>query len=427
MATYTTNYNLGKPEATDPFGDFRQSYNDNMDIIDANLGGGGGGGGHTIVDENGSDMPAESKLQFTGNVSVTDDNVNGATVVDVLGGGGNVYGAFIDPNRILASGTYSNSNPLIYTATEDCFADVAFLSADGDKNVYGYIDGVQIDRLFNNSGIVVSNEIYPLRKGQTLRVETSRINSDSAYTIYGVTQGTNGIFAPVIYSDNERKIGIWRDNKPLYQRILTLTQDTTLVADSWVKTEFNKDTMETLVRVDASIGTSGAVVEALSGGFIDGKLALNSARNVGLNVSDNARIIVQYTKTTDVAGSGNWNTDGVPTEHYDASEQVVGTWFGKPLYQKTIVKNNVDMGNNGGNLTSIPHGVSDLKECVKLEMACPKLNYITTSDITSSGGSVIATFRVDTANVFCSGGNNYFGGTADRYWYITIRYTKTTD
>lgn len=42
MATYTSNYNLEKPDASDPFGDFRESYNDNLDIIDANLGGGGG-------------------------------------------------------------------------------------------------------------------------------------------------------------------------------------------------------------------------------------------------------------------------------------------------------------------------------------------------------------------------------------------------
>ena len=42
MATQTTNYNLSKPDAGDQFSAFRQSYNDNMDIIDANLGGGGG-------------------------------------------------------------------------------------------------------------------------------------------------------------------------------------------------------------------------------------------------------------------------------------------------------------------------------------------------------------------------------------------------
>ena len=89
MATYTTNLNLEKPDSSDAFGDFRESYNDNMDKIDAGI---GSSGGHTIVDENGSDMPAESKLQFTGGVTVTDDNVNGVTVVDITGGGGNVRG-----------------------------------------------------------------------------------------------------------------------------------------------------------------------------------------------------------------------------------------------------------------------------------------------------------------------------------------------
>lgn len=60
MATYTTNYNLEKPDASDAFGNFRASYNSNMDIIDANLGGGGGGNvndvlvnGVSVVDGNG--------------------------------------------------------------------------------------------------------------------------------------------------------------------------------------------------------------------------------------------------------------------------------------------------------------------------------------------------------------------------------------
>lgn len=119
MATYTSNYNLEKPEATDDFKDFRQSYNGNMDIIDANLGGGGssslaglsdvdlttptdgqvltydgntskwvnangggGGGGHTIVDASGSSMTQRTNLQFAGYLNTTDDAVNDATVVD---------------------------------------------------------------------------------------------------------------------------------------------------------------------------------------------------------------------------------------------------------------------------------------------------------------------------------------------------------
>lgn len=136
MATYTPNYNLGKPESTDQFGNFRQLFNDNMSIIDKGLGnknianeyddtstynvdeyviyegvlykcttavtvaepfdntkwtavlvtnemGGGGGSGHTIVDENGTTLPSESKLQFTDGLQAVDDNVNGKTVVSL--------------------------------------------------------------------------------------------------------------------------------------------------------------------------------------------------------------------------------------------------------------------------------------------------------------------------------------------------------
>ena len=82
MATYTSDYNLYKPDSTDPFGDFRQKFNDNMDIIDQNLGG-GGSGGHTIVDESGANLPSESKLQFTDGLQAVDDSVNGKTVVSL--------------------------------------------------------------------------------------------------------------------------------------------------------------------------------------------------------------------------------------------------------------------------------------------------------------------------------------------------------
>lgn len=60
MATLTPNYNLSKPDANDQFDAFRQTYNDNMDIIDQNMGGGGGGSvndvlvnGVSVVDGNG--------------------------------------------------------------------------------------------------------------------------------------------------------------------------------------------------------------------------------------------------------------------------------------------------------------------------------------------------------------------------------------
>ncbi len=123
MSSRTPNFNLIKPDANDLFELFRQWYNDNLDIIDANLGGGtsslaglsdvdlssptngqvlgynftsqkwenvnggGGSGGHTIIDPIGQNMPSRTGLQFIG-ASVTDDSVNDKTVVTITGGGG---------------------------------------------------------------------------------------------------------------------------------------------------------------------------------------------------------------------------------------------------------------------------------------------------------------------------------------------------
>ena len=49
-----------------------------------------------------------------------------------------------------------------------------------------------------------------------------------------------------------------------------------------------------------------------------------------------ADVTIQYTKTTDVPGSGSWGTDGVPMVHYDGNEKIVGTWFGETLYEKAF-------------------------------------------------------------------------------------------
>ena len=95
--------------------------------------GGGSSGGHTIVDPNGTSMPQENKLQFTGAVSVSDDSTNGQTVVNVSGGGSSTLAGLTDvtlnsPNdsEVLfydaATSKWINgtiaSLPKIYSATE---------------------------------------------------------------------------------------------------------------------------------------------------------------------------------------------------------------------------------------------------------------------------------------------------------------------
>ncbi len=424
MGTYTPNLNLYKPDASDPFGEFREKFNDNMDILDN--GGGGGGGGHTIVDENGSDMPAESKLQFTGNVSVTDDNVNGATVVDVLGGGGNVYGAFVDTNRILLS-TTAFTGSYSYTATEDCFV-CFYISPRANDDTFIQIDGENVGSWWRSSVITDTASFY-VRKGQTISVPNAHTSYNSYIWVYGITQGTNGIYAPVIYSDNERVIGVWRDNKPLYQKTFVINPSSAefdvdvsaLNIDKMVKREatFSRQASPTVVQQkDLEYRTESPANNAYG--------IIAELRNTNLRISISQypyteilefRITLFYTKTTDVAGSGNWNTDGVPTHHYSTSEQVIGTWIdGKPLYERTwdfsaspVMLSYANWVNSG-----ISAG-ENIKSIMSAELKYGTVTNMAVEVAVGADGYPVAFQKVENT------------GNTRGVEYCTLRYTKTTD
>lgn len=93
MATYTTNYNLYKPDASDDFGDFRSEFDDNMDIIDANLGGGGSSSLAGLSDVN-LTTPTDGQV-------LTYDNANSEWVNANPSGGGDS----VTWTQVQASGT----------------------------------------------------------------------------------------------------------------------------------------------------------------------------------------------------------------------------------------------------------------------------------------------------------------------------------
>lgn len=418
MGTYTPNLNLYKPDASDDFGSFRAEFNDNMDKLDN---GGGGSGGHTIVDENGSDMPAESKLQFTGNVSVSDDNVNGATVVDVLGGGGNVYGAFIDPSRVVYSAFTFDGSTHSWTATEDCILTDNMYPPDGSTAYFIRIDGKQV---FAGYSTVEAPFVY-VKKGQVVEY---RAKSGSTMKAYGVTQGTNGIYAPVIYSDNERVIGVWRDNKPLYQKTIPFGALPNTTTKSVAHGINNLEYVANVV-CTSSNGSERINVPFVNDNNVNSQLMLyitsaNIVISAGLNRSDftTTYCTIWYTKTTDVAGSGNWNTDGVPTVHYSTSEQVVGTWYnGKPIYQKVLTPT------VGAGYNSLAHGISDLDECIKIWGTCKYNNraeWLSLPYVSTALNYEITLGNVTASNYILESGAGF---TSFEDVRIIIKYTKTTD
>ena len=103
MATYTPNYNLYQPDATDPFEDFRSEFNANMGIIDNNLGGGGGSSSLAGLSDVNLTTPTDGQvLTYDGNSSKW-VNANGG------GGGG---GSFDYSTTEKVIGTWIDGKPL---------------------------------------------------------------------------------------------------------------------------------------------------------------------------------------------------------------------------------------------------------------------------------------------------------------------------
>ena len=182
-------------------------------------GGGGGTGGHTIIDENGTSMTARAGLQFVGGANVSDDSTNNKTIVDLASAGG-IDGVFIDTDNVIVNTTTISASGLSYTATEDCFAYIYLWGSQSTKIM---IDGIEVGANYSTDKDVY---LIPLKKGQVLT--TTAGNSNNTYQIYGIQTGTtHSKFQPVIYSTEEREIGVWTDRKPLYQKTINVGTLTT--------------------------------------------------------------------------------------------------------------------------------------------------------------------------------------------------------
>ena len=302
-------------------------------VVTDEMGSGGGGtGGHTIIDENGNSMTARAGLQFVGGANVTDDSTNNKTIVDIASAGG-IDGVFIDTDNLISSGTLSNSGTTSYTATEDCY----FVGYSSSGNALAYlIDNVTM--IF-----APTNETHSLllKKGQTITIGEASIYSIS-YKIYGIQTGTtHSKFQPVIYSTEEREVGVWKDGKPLYEKTFYYesnigTNSTTEIADL---SSLNPDT---ILPIKTTIDEAGwAVLDLPCEGFrlqisyTNKKASLINSSTLSFQPA-RVNFVVQYTKSTDTAGSGSWTPQGVPAVHYSTEEQIIGTWIdGSTIYEKT--------------------------------------------------------------------------------------------
>ena len=234
-------------------------------------------------------------------------------------------------------------------------------------------------------------------------------------------------FTPVIYSDTEREIGVWRDGKPLYEKTVYIQNYPSSKGDfTYAHGISNLDVVWVYDGyLTGGNGSTNPLNLCRPEVALDDQFGMNVDRtNIHVKVGHDrssiyAYVVLRYTKTTDVAGSGKYTTLGTPAVHYSTDEQVIGTWIdGKTLYQKTI-----NFGALPNNTTkNVAHNISNADNIWVAggfaRNANDNFNQLVLSN--TSGDWY---FSVNKTNVVCSATSNRSNYSI---CYVTLQYTKTS-
>lgn len=220
-------------------------------------------------------------------------------------------------------------------------------------------------------------------------------------------------FSPIIYSEEEREVGVWTDNKPLYQKTW-IQLNAVIPYDTWTNLVAiaNVEKMVSWGALDENgknLNGIGIIFQYYNG-YVQGVYTQNH------DIRKIDTFTMWYTKTTDVAGSGSYTTLGVPAHHYDGEEKIIGTWFGETLYEKTF--SGLATNTNGDNWVNIGGiDASTWKDAVNVEIYC------NSSDVNNKLTRIaLGEARVFNGNVQVTTSVSY-----NRQINVaTIQYTKTS-
>lgn len=225
------------------------------------------------------------------------------------------------------------------------------------------------------------------------------------------------------YSTEERQIGCWKDGRPLYQKSFVLTSSLTVSHETFTNTGFS------IPNVDAI--RYGEAYRVGNLGLIACDFNVTSSNTIGIRNSTlydisfgvDSVITIQYTKSTDTAGSGIWTPSGEYAVHYSTDEQVIGTYLGKTLYRKAFVLS----ANHGTVAGSTWKAIPDINDSnMEIVTSCKYIysdtasiyvNYeLTTSTNRAYFNNQLAVMHFRNANIGFTAGN-----------VIIVEYTKIND
>lgn len=283
--------------------------------------GGGGGGSSTFAgldDVNFSDL---SDGQIPKYDSQTQKWVN----ANESGGGGASSMADLDDVDLTG---ISDGDTLVYDATNQEFIP-------GTPSGGGNVDDVEV----NGTSVVNQNKVAQIvsykevTQSEYNALPASKESDGILYCISDAPGGVDG-FPPLIYSEEEREIGVWRDGKPLYQKTISCGALPSSSSKTIAHGILNAD--QIVYCLGYAIDNNGGVLVLPYPSTGTSWITFDINRTnviiyVGQNRSGyNGWLTLRYTKTTDTAGSAQWSTQGSyisseviqTTGNYDNNTQV---------------------------------------------------------------------------------------------------------
>lgn len=283
-----------------------------------------------------------------------------------------------------------------------------------------YVNGVSV--LDSNKIAQITNYVE-LTQAEYDALPASKLTDNILYCIKDQATADTTV-APIIYSEEEREVGVWTDGKPLYQKTYVITTDISSSAYDIDSTFV--PSVYTLCGSECNYmkmggGYAGVV---FSGETVTNNAAMriiqNETRGLHCSIdgfgsgyySDETVITVYYTKVIDQPGSGKYAPSGVPAVHYSENEQVVGTWIdGSTIYEITYELANVTTISYNWTTTPIP--VDDKAKILDCWVVNEGGTY---------WGDMCAALNIN--SYICLKCSRY-GDTIDIKWF-TIQYTKTS-
>lgn len=396
-------------------------------LNDISYSGGGGGGGSSVTPN-----PQGTPTDTLNTIEID------STIYDIAGSGGGGSFKAVDTlwegtttpptagTTITLSHNITDYDELVFTMGTTASTYISAISFEVDTLVIG---NAYVKSALFTQGTVSVTVFFEYTSVGTITIRTFSPSTPSIYyKIQGIKFG--GTLAPQIFSTEEKEIGVWIDDKPLYQKTYDLN-NMTVSDNTWTNNLLNTTgTGINITHYEGIFGLGSANYEFSdfsyyrnSSEFFTAMIAVDNDdinirpnMNAGTPITIN-RVTIQYTKNSDTPGSGSYGSLGVPMVTYNGDEKVIGTWFGETLYEKSYI---ID------NLTPNP---SDWVNDVQITGIKDVAEIVCSGYLSSGTVSFVAPYITVSYNHTSGYTRHYFrdlGSSGRVTLRATIRYTKTT-